>query len=105
MVLPFQYKPNAPLLIIVGNYGSGKTEVSVNLALALVATHAVKIVDMDIVNPYFRCREAREIMEAQGIRVIYPEGEFVSADLPIIVPEVKGSLFSKEGFVIFDVGG
>jgi hypothetical protein len=105
MVLPFQYQPKSRILIIVGNYGSGKTEVSVNLALRLAASHPVKIVDLDIVNPYFRCREAREVMENQGIQVIYPKGEFHSADLPIILPEVKGSLFSEEGFVIFDVGG
>lgn len=105
MVSPLQYIPDSPILIIVGNYGSGKTEVSVNLALSLAASNPVKIVDLDIVNPYFRCREAREVMEAQGIQVIYPEGEFHSADLPIILPEVKGSLFSEEGFVIYDVGG
>lgn len=105
MLSSFHYLPKKSLLFVVGNFGSGKTEVSVNLALHLAQTQAVKIVDMDIVNPYFRCREAREEMEAHGIEVIYPKGEFHSADLPIILPEVKGSLFSEKGFVIFDVGG
>lgn len=100
-----RYQPEFPLVIVVGNYGSGKTEVSVNLALHWVESRPVKIVDLDIVNPYFRCREAREEMEAKGIEVIYPKGEFHSADLPIILPEVKGSLFTDHGFVVFDVGG
>lgn len=105
MSLPFSYVPENRLLIIVGNFGSGKTEVSVNLALRLIETHPVEIVDLDIVNPYFRCREAREEMEKAGIRVTYPKGEFHSADLPIILPEVKGSVVSQKGYVIFDVGG
>ena len=103
--MPLDYLPGRRLNIIVGNYGSGKTEVSVNLALALAKHHPVRIVDLDIVNPYFRCREAREEMEAAGIRVIYPKGEFHSADLPIVLPEVRGALSSGEGYVIFDVGG
>ncbi len=105
MVSLFNYVPKTHLVIVVGNFGSGKTEVSVNLALHLAESHPVQIVDLDIVNPYFRCREAREEMEAHGIKVIYPKGEFHSADLPIILPEMKASATIDEGFIIFDVGG
>ena len=130
----FSYNPERPRILIVGNYGSGKTEVAVHLALhlaekplplsttspesrgpALNTRRTVKIVDLDIVNPYFRCREAREELESRGIEVIYPKGEFHSADLPIILPEVKGAIAGarspKNGepgsgsTVIFDVGG
>jgi hypothetical protein len=103
--LPFRYLPKTRIVIIVGNFGSGKTEVSVNLALHLAQSHPVQIVDLDIVNPYFRCREAREEMEAHGIEVIYPKGDFHSADLPIILPEMKSTVAGKEGYLIFDVGG
>jgi hypothetical protein len=105
MIASFNYIPPTPLVIVVGNFGSGKTEVSVNLALHLAKSHPVQIVDLDIVNPYFRCREAREEMEAQGIKVVYPKGEFHSADLPIILPEMKAAATIEEGFIIFDVGG
>jgi hypothetical protein len=105
MNLTSPYRPENRLNFIVGNFGSGKTEVAVNLALQLAEAHPVQIVDLDIVNPYFRCREARAEMESAGIRVVYPQGEFHSADLPIILPEVKGALSSTEGYVIFDVGG
>ncbi|MHC4860624.1 MAG: cobalamin biosynthesis protein CbiA [Planctomycetota bacterium] len=105
MVEPFRYEPRSRLLIVVGNFGSGKTEVSVNLALRLAESRTVRIVDLDSVNLYFRCREAREEMEARGIRVIYPQGEYHSADLPIILPEVKGALAEPEGLTILDVGG
>jgi len=93
--------------MIVGGYGSGKTEVAVNLAIQLADSgHAVKIADLDIVNPYFRCREARVLMERHGIGVVVPPGSQTWADLPIIMPEVRGMLHPPEGQVsIFDVGG
>jgi hypothetical protein len=100
-----EYRPEERIVLIVGNYGSGKTEVAVNLAIRLCKQHPVAIVDLDIVNPYFRCREARMEMEECGIRVINPEGEYHSADLPIILPEVRGAVLEGEGTLICDVGG
>ena len=101
----FEYLPEEPIVLIVGNYGSGKTEVAVNLAIRLSKQQNVCIADLDIVNPYFRCREARDEMESFGIRVINPEGDHVAADLPIILPEIRGAVLGSEGTVIFDVGG
>jgi hypothetical protein len=100
-------RPGERLIAIVGNYGSGKTEVSVNLSIQLAqAGRAVQIADLDIVNPYFRCREARVLMEAHGIRVVVPPGTQVWADLPIILPEIRGLLHPKgDAISIFDVGG
>lgn len=100
-----EYLPEQPVVLIVGNYGSGKTEVAVNLAIRLSQQHKVSIADLDIVNPYFRCREAREEMESFGIRVINPEGDYVAADLPIVLPEIRGAVQGGEGVSIFDVGG
>jgi hypothetical protein len=53
------------LFLFTGNYGSGKTEVSVNVANALARSGRLPltVVDMDIVNPYFRSREARRNRE------------------------------------------
>jgi hypothetical protein len=95
------------LIAIVGNYGSGKTELSVNLSLQIAATgRRVQIADLDIVNPYFRCREAQALMQAHGIRVVVPPGAQVWADLPIILPEIRGMLHPSAGTLsIFDVGG
>ena len=93
--------------MVAGNYGSGKTEVAVNLAIALIKKgYDVSIADLDIVNPYFRCREARTLMEEYGIRVVMPPASLTWADLPIIVPEIKGMLNPKDNQMsLFDVGG
>lgn len=101
----FEYFPGERVVLVVGNYGSGKTEVSVNLAIQLSRRQTVSVADLDIVNPYFRCREARDEMERYGIRVINPTGDYHAADLPIILPEIRGAVQSEEGCVILDVGG
>jgi hypothetical protein len=100
-----EYLPEERVVLIVGNYGSGKTEVAVNLAIRLSEGQDVSVADLDIVNPYFRCREARAEMERFGIRVINPEGDFHAADLPIILPEIRGAVLDGTGILIFDVGG
>lgn len=104
---PLSWTPPQRLAIVVGNYGSGKTEVSVNLAVRLAAAgRRVQIADLDIVNPYFRSREARATMEAHGIRVVMPPGDQAMADLPIVVPQIKAMLEPQgDDFSIFDVGG
>jgi hypothetical protein len=106
-VSPLAWIPSERLVIIVGNYGSGKTEVSVNLAVGLARSgRRVQIADLDIVNPYFRSREARVTMEACGIRVVIPPGAQAYADLPIVVPQIKAMLEPQgDDFSIFDVGG
>ncbi len=98
--------PDKHVILFTGNYGSGKTEVSVNVVSAFArAGETVSIVDMDLVNPYFRCREAREPMEELGIRVIAPEGAMHNADLPIVLPQVRTLITQPEGVTVFDVGG
>lgn len=96
--------------LIVGGYGSGKSEVAVNLARVLAEKRKadgkkIVIVDLDIVNPYFRSREANQILEQLGVEAINPKGASFHADLPIIVPQVKGVVQNNQGTVILDVGG
>ena len=94
------------IVIFTGNFGSGKTEVAVNYTIQM-AQHGEKvtIMDLDIVNPYFRCREAKEMLETFGIQTVSPEGGYAYADLPIILPRIKGELKTGEGRLVLDVGG
>ena len=96
----------ARIRIFVGAYGSGKTEVALNYVLARRRAGArVAIADLDLVNPYFRSRELRGVLEEEGVKVIAPQGALADADLPIIVPEVQGYLQNPDWEVVLDVGG
>lgn len=53
-------------LIIIGNFGSGKTELALNIAFEAAETKKVTFVDLDIVNPYFRSTERKAELEAAG---------------------------------------
>ncbi|MBA7620473.1 hypothetical protein ES703_27822 [subsurface metagenome] len=92
--------------IFVGSFGSGKTEIAINYSIYCRKSHAkVAIVDLDIVNPYFRTREARDALNLKGIKVIAPEGEMAYADLPLISPEIKGLIQDSDYHLILDIGG
>ena len=94
------------IVIIVGNYGSGKTEVSINLAVNQKRAGVdVKIADLDLVNPYFRTREAREPLLKLGIEVVMPEEKYLQADLPILSPAVAGLIRHPIDLTLIDAGG
>ena len=94
-------------LVIVGGFGSGKSEVAVNLAAYLrsISPDPVAIADLDIINPYFRSRQAAEQLRELGIEPINPSGSQAHADLPIVLPEIKGAIRRKDGWLVLDVGG
>lgn len=94
------------IVIIVGAYGSGKTEVAVNLAVHMRRQGAlVRLADLDLVNPYFRTREARHALTRVGIDVVLPPPMYMHADLPILTPAVSGMLRNASGLTLLDVGG
>ncbi|HAK72864.1 MAG TPA: hypothetical protein DCP36_03435 [Sporomusaceae bacterium] len=101
-----QLLSNARVTILVGEFGSGKTELAVNYALYLKDNgYSTAIVDIDIIKPYFRTRENRSLLEAQGIRVIAPEGRLAHADLPVLPQNLFPALYDTSMQVVMDVGG
>lgn len=92
--------------IITGHYGSGKTEFAVNYTLTLAEKgYNTAIVDLDIVNPYFRSREMEPMFEEKGVRVISSSIKGLAGDLPALSPEIYTILEDKSYEAVIDVGG
>jgi len=94
------------IVVVVGNYGSGKTEVAINLAVERKkAGFDVRVADLDLVNPYFRTREARSLLAGLDIDLVLPPEDMLHADLPLLSPLVAGMIRKPSQVTIIDVGG
>jgi len=98
------------LNIICGHYGSGKTNVAVNLALTAKTEHpsaCVSIADLDIVNPYFRTADAADALRKAGVNPLVPAFANSNVDIPSL-PHQMQSLFQsadEKRISFIDVGG
>lgn len=93
------------IIVVTGHYGSGKTNLSVNLAVkAAQEGRSVAIVDLDIVNPYFRTTDFRDLFAVKGIKLIAPDFANTNLDIPSIQFDVE-QLAASEDCLIIDVGG
>lgn len=93
------------LIIITGHYGSGKTNISVNLALKAAKTGLkCTVIDLDIVNPYFRTADFERLFAENGITLKAPMYANSNLDIPALNISVK-SILDNSDCVIIDVGG
>ena len=99
-------KAGKRITLLCGHYGSGKTNVAVNLALREREQHPrVAIADLDIVNPYFRSKDSSADFEAAGIRLICSEYANSNVDIPAL-PQDMYAITDDQGLrVLIDVGG
>ncbi len=89
--------------ILSGHYGSGKSEVAVNLA---INEKVDMLVDLDIVNPYFRSRSVRNLLESHGIELVESTLEnMTGSDLPYVSPKANKAFLSKDKRAIYDLAG
>ena len=94
------------ITIVSGHYGSGKTNIAVNLAFDLKARHEnVAIADIDIVNPYFRTKDSQEQLSQNGIRLICSEYANTNVDIPALPQDIYAITDDKSMHCILDVGG
>ncbi len=97
---------NKRITLFCGHYGSGKTNIAVNFAIAKKKTGLpVSIADIDIVNPYFRTKDSTAELERAGVHVVALPFANTSVDLPAIPSEVMGLLQRRDTYVVMDVGG
>ena len=114
------------LHLIVGHFGSGKTEIALNEALHMAGWQGSNdldtltmqhqplpqssampmsvLVDLDIINPMFRSTRAAPLLAANGVRLVHSPFALSSVDMPVVTREVAGALQSPLPVVV-DVGG
>ena len=94
------------ITIFAGHYGSGKTNLAVNYALALKKQFPnVKIADLDIVNPYFRTKDSAKVLEEAEIELISPAFANTNVDLPALPQELYSLVHRRDSYAVLDVGG
>ena len=94
------------LTILCGHYGSGKTNIAVNMACDLADLRDnVAIADLDIVNPYFRSKDSEAEFKEKGIRLICSDFASSNVDLPSMPADLYSITDDKSLSVILDIGG
>ena len=94
------------ITILCGHYGSGKTNIAVNMAFDLKKHYdKVSIADLDIVNPYFRTKDSRDELEEAGIRLICSEYAGSNVDIPALPAEMYSLTDDTSNMALLDIGG
>lgn len=92
--------------LLCGHYGSGKTNIAVNLALQRVSdVPRLAVADLDIVNPYYRANDSREQLQKAGIRMICSAYANSNLDIPALPQDLYAITDDRDLTVIADIGG
>lgn len=94
------------ITLLCGHYGSGKTNIAVNLALELKRKHPiVTLADLDIVNPYFRSKDSAADLTAAGVRLICSDYANSNVDIPALPQDLYAITDDRRMKVVLDIGG
>ena len=94
------------ITLLCGHYGSGKTNIAVNMAFDLKKQETnVALADLDIVNPYFRAKDSQNELKAAGIRLICSEYANSNVDIPALPQDMYAISDDKSLKCILDIGG
>ena len=92
--------------LFAGHYGSGKTNIAVNYAIAMrKAGLPVSIADLDIVNPYFRTKDSADRLAEAGSRLISSQFANSNVDTPALPGEIYSITDDRSTYAVMDVGG
>ena len=94
------------ITIFCGHYGSGKTNIAVNFALHLKQSpDRVAIIDLDIVNPYFRTIDSRSELEEAGVELICSDYAGSNLDIPALPAAMQRPIADRGTVCVLDIGG
>ena len=91
--------------VLLGSFGSGKSELALNLAVQKAKEGPCTVVDLDVINPYFRVSERGDVLSAAGVKLIMPPFALHKIEIMSLSAEVYSVFAPGEGTVIFDIGG
>ena len=93
------------ITVITGHYGSGKTNHAINLAKESSKKNIkTAVIDMDIVNPYFRTADFEGLFKSAGISLYAPAFANSNLDIPALNFNLE-KIVAENDYVILDVGG
>ena len=94
------------MIVLIGNYGSGKTELALNFAVQAAARgEKTELLDLDMVNTYFRLTEPGRLTRMKQIRVVSPNFTNSGIETLSLPAEVQSAFAMDWDTVVFDVGG
>ena len=91
--------------VLLGSFGSGKSELGLNLAVEKAKEGPCTVVDLDVINPYFRISERGDVLEPAGVELIMPPFALEKIEIMSLSARVYSAFAPGEGTVIFDIGG
>jgi len=98
---------NKRITLLIGNMGSGKSEICFNYALRYPSLfkRPVKVIDMDIIKPYIRLRDILDKAKTMEVELLVPDHKMLKADMPIVPARMIEYLQDEKYDLIMDVGG
>ena len=97
---------NKRFLVLMGNYGSGKTEIAMQLAYdSAERGERVLMIDLDMINTYFRLYDHKQALESAGIALVAPDLVASGIEMLTIPPEIAIAFDDDWDTVVIDLGG
>ena len=94
------------LTLLCGHYGTGKTNVAVNIAYDIKQKYGkCTVADLDIVNPYFRTKDSEDEFRRRGIGFICSEYANSNLDIPALPQQIYAITDERDTKFVLDIGG
>ena len=93
------------MYVLIGNYGSGKSELALNFAFKAAESGKTELIDLDMVNTYFRLTERGKMVGQKEIRLVSPNFACSGIETLSLPAEVASAFALNWDTVVFDVGG